>query len=217
MGSELLNGPRRTFSNGGPPPSTPGRVLDEIRSTAACTEAASGRFPGHRPGGLGIPHCTGLRRRRPLRLFQRPSSWTRAPVDFRSVQWKRRVGIEFSPQHNDGDWWWNTRMGPARLRPVPAVPAGRRQTVASLTLMGLDQFLPKWNSRAIGLTDIHVVEQHRVRGSAGCYHRDAQTSQAGDDQPVEAHAEESDEALRGCWPAVVSSGRRGTQYRTTAT
>ena len=153
-------------------------------------------------------------------IFQRPLELDQGvPVDFRSVQWKRRVRIEISPQHNDGDWWWNTRIGRLDYVRFQLFQQDGGELVASLTLIGLDQFLPKWNSRAIGLTDIHVVEQHRRQGLGRLLITETLRRLKQETiNLVEAHAEESDEALAGllacCGFQRVDAG---TQYRTTAT
>ena len=86
--------------------------------------------------------------------------------------------------------------------------------LASLTLVGLDQFVPKWNSRAIGLTDIHVVEHHRRQGLGRLLITETLRRLKQETiRLVEAHASESDEALAGllggCGFQRVDAG---TQY-----
>ena len=153
-------------------------------------------------------------------VFQRPLELDKGePVDFRGVQWRRRVRIEISPQHNDGDWWWNTRIGRLDYVRFQLFHKDGDELIASLTLIGLDQFLSKWNSRAIGLTDIHVVEHHRRQGLGRLLITETLRRLKQETiNLVEAHAGESDEALTGL---LASCGFQrvdaGTQYRATAT
>ena len=127
--------------------------------------------------------------------------------------------IEISTQHNDGDWWWNTRIGRLDYVRFQLFHKDGDELIASLTLIGLDQYLPKWNSRAIGLTDIHVVEHHRRQGLGRLFITETLRRLKQETiSLVEAHAGESDEALTGL---LASCGFQrvdaGTQYRTTAT
>ena len=148
-------------------------------------------------------------------IYQRPLELDSAEaVDFRSVQWKRQVRIEISAQNNSGDWWWNNRFGRLDYVCFRLLPKDDDQPLASLTLVGLDQFIPKWNSRAIGLADIHVVEQHRRQGLGRLLITETLRRLKQETiSLVEAHASESDEALAGllggCGFQRVDAG---TQY-----
>ena len=149
-------------------------------------------------------------------IYQRPLELESAEaVDLRSVQWKRQVRIEISAQNADGDWWWNTRFGRLDYVRFRLLKNDSDELMASLTLVGLDQFIPKWNSRAIGLADIHVVEQHRRQGLGRMLISETLRRLKQETiSLVEAHASESDDALTGLLSACgFQRIDAGIQYR----
>ena len=149
-------------------------------------------------------------------IYQRPLELEAGEaVDFRSVQWKRQVRIEISAQNNDGDWWWNNRFGRLDYVRFRLLQKENDEVLASLTLIGLDQFVPKWNSRAIGLADIHVAETRRRQGLGRLLITETLRRLKQETVSlVESHAIESDVALTGL---LTSCGFQridaGTQYR----
>jgi GNAT superfamily N-acetyltransferase len=149
-------------------------------------------------------------------IYQRPLELdTTEAVDLRSAQWKRRVRIVISAQNNDGNWWWNNRFGRLDYVRFRLLQKDGDDQLASLTLVGLDQFVPKWNSRAIGFADIHVVEHHRRQGLGRLLITETLKRLKQETiSLVEAHATESDDALTGLL-ASCSFQRidAGTQYR----
>ncbi len=151
-------------------------------------------------------------------VYQRPLELEAGEaVDFRSVQWKRQVRIEISAQNNDGDWWWNNRFGRLDYVRFRLLQKENDEVLASLTLIGLDQFIPKWNSRAIGLADIHVAENRRRQGLGRLLITETLRRLKQETiSLVESHATESDVALMGL---LTSCGFQridaGTQYRST--
>ena len=152
-------------------------------------------------------------------VYQRPLELEAGEaVDFRSVQWKRQVRIEISAQNNDGDWWWNNRFGRLDYVRFRLLQKENDEVLASLTLIGLDQFIPKWNSRAIGLADIHVAENRRRQGLGRLLITETLRRLKQETiSLVESHAIESDVALMGL---LTSCGFQridaGTQYRSIA-
>ena len=152
-------------------------------------------------------------------VYQRPLELEAGEaVDFRSVQWKRQVRIEISAQNNDGDWWWNNRFGRLDYVRFRLLQKENDEVLASLTLIGLDQFIPKWNSRAIGLADIHVAENRRRQGLGRLLITETLRRLKQETiSLVESHATESDVALMGL---LTSCGFQridaGTQYRSIA-
>jgi len=98
-------------------------------------------------------------------IYQRPLvAETAEAVDYKSSQWKRKSTLEIAAQRNGGSWWWNTRIGRLDYVRFRLLSKNDNELLASLTLVGLDQYAQKWTTRAIGLTDIHVVEHHRRQG-----------------------------------------------------
>ncbi len=149
-------------------------------------------------------------------VYQRPlMTETAEVVDYKSMKWKRRSKLEITAQHDGGSWWWNTRIGRLDYVRFRLVSMDDDDPLASLTLVGLDQPLPKWTTRSLGLIDIHVFKRHRRQGLGRfllteTLRRLKQESIS----LVETHAVEGDVALSGLLTAC--SFQRidaGTQYQ----
>ena len=141
----------------------------------------------------------GFQARRRFAVFQRPLELDESEsVDFRSVQWKRRVRVEISAQRRHANWWWTTRLGRLDYVRFRLLAKDSDKTLASLTLLGLDQYAPKWEVRAIGLTDIHVAEDHRRQGLGRLLISETLRRLKQETiSLVESHADENDGPLSG--------------------
>ena len=135
-------------------------------------------------------------------------------VDYESLQWKRRTRLEISPQWDGGDWWWNTRFGRLDYVRFALINKADELTLASLTLVGLDQYTHKWTTRGIGLADILVDPDHRRQGLGRLLVTETLRRLRQESISVaEAHAASDDAPLTGL---LVGCGFRridaGTQY-----
>ena len=88
----------------------------------------------------------------------------RKPFDQRLLEIRRRTRIDVRTRHDSASWWWNTRVGRLDFVRFELCYRDRDEPVASLTLVGLDQFAIAWKTRAVGLVDVTVVESERRQG-----------------------------------------------------
>lgn len=82
-------------------------------------------------------------------------------------------------------------------------PKTGHQALASVTLVGLDFYLPSWQKRAIGLMDLAVNPEHRRQGYAQALL--VEVCRRVRDESItlaEAHADATDEASIGCLTAA---------------
>ncbi|MFP6766548.1 MAG: GNAT family N-acetyltransferase, partial [Planctomycetaceae bacterium] len=138
-------------------------------------------------------------------------------VDYKSNKWKRKSTLEIAAQHDGGSWWWNTRIGRLDYVRFRLVSKNDNELLASLTLVGLDQYSQKWTTKAIGLTDIHVAEHQRRQGLGRLLVTETLRRLKQESiNLIETHTTEGDVALTGL---LVACGFQrvdaGTQYQAT--
>ena len=136
-------------------------------------------------------------------------------IDYQSIQWMRSVKLKISPQRQGSSWWWNNRMGRLDYIRFRLERIEDHKSLASLTLVGLDQYQQKWRARGVGLVDIHVEESVRREGLGK--HLLGETLRRLKQESislVEAHAADDDPALTAL---LTSSGFEridtGTQFQ----
>jgi GNAT superfamily N-acetyltransferase len=132
-----------------------------------------GLYGGTRPSGfllsdeLAAPFFTkqGYKPIQEYSVFQRDLQ-KRDPVSFRLVNLRRRMELVIRDTPYKRDWWWYTRFG--RLDTVRFLlkKRGDNPSVAGISILGLDQYVTKWNERCIGFIDLFVEEKERRSGYA---------------------------------------------------
>lgn len=102
-------------------------------------------------------------------VYQRNLSETRDPVSVRLLSVRRQTELAIADAPSDPTWWWYTHFGrwdsvgidSLRFR---LIPRGGGTPLAGVTVIGLDQYIPAWQQRAIGLVDVYVGEDNRGQG-----------------------------------------------------
>lgn len=61
-------------------------------------------------------------------------------------------------------WWWSTRPGRLDTLELALMPKSGGEPYASITVVGLDFYVHKWQQRGIGLMDLSVPERYRRKG-----------------------------------------------------
>ncbi len=98
------------------------------------------------------------------RIYQRDLLGQKPPIKFHLVNLRRKMQLMISDDYQAPDWWWLTRMGRLETLHFELVPKSGDPAVASATVVGLDLYIPKWEERVIGLTDVLVKEDMRSKG-----------------------------------------------------
>lgn len=97
-------------------------------------------------------------------VYQREISEKGDPVGIRLMNIRRntKVGVPDPPLPQT--WWWMTRMGRLDSLQLGLFPKTGGKPVAKVTVLGLDLYISKWQTRAIGLVDLVVNEPEQRKG-----------------------------------------------------
>lgn len=98
------------------------------------------------------------------RIYQRDLLGPKPPIKFHLVNLRRKMQLSISDDHQAPNWWWLTRLGRLETLHFELSPKTGEGPVASATVIGLDLYIPKWEERVIGLTDVYVTEDERSKG-----------------------------------------------------
>ncbi|HEX6984113.1 MAG TPA: GNAT family N-acetyltransferase [Planctomycetaceae bacterium] len=97
-------------------------------------------------------------------VLQRDLQSGRDPMSFKVVTIRRKTQLGMAHGPDDPTWWWMTRYGRLDSLRFVLVPKTGGEPLAGVTILGLDLYLPKWQERVIGLTDLTVPEDERRKG-----------------------------------------------------
>lgn len=131
-----------------------------------------GLYGGTRPSGfllsdpLAAPffESLGFEAIGSTRIYQRDLLGQKPPIKFHLVNLRRKMQLEISDDYQAPNWWWLTRLGRLETLHFELVPKSGYDAMASATVVGLDLYIPKWEERVIGLTDVYVKETERGKG-----------------------------------------------------
>jgi len=98
------------------------------------------------------------------RIYQRDLLGQKSPIKFHLVNLRRKMQLTIFDDFQAPNWWWLTRFGRLETLHFELVPKSGEAAVASATVVGLDLYIPKWEERVIGLTDVFVNEEDRGKG-----------------------------------------------------
>ncbi len=97
-------------------------------------------------------------------VMQRDLQSGRDPMSFKVVTIRRKTELGMAGAPANPTWWWMTRYGRLDSLRFLLVPKLGGEPLAAVTVLGLDLYLPKWQERVIGLTDLVVPEDERRKG-----------------------------------------------------
>lgn len=97
-------------------------------------------------------------------ILQRDLQTGRDPMSFKVVNVRRKTQLGMSHGPAEPTWWWTTRYGRLDTLRFLLTPKTGGEPLAGVTILGLDLYLPKWQERVIGLTDLDVPEAERRKG-----------------------------------------------------
>ncbi len=132
----------------------------------------SGLYGGTRPSGFLVSDAAaapfiesiGYQPVESTRIYQRDLLGQKSPIKFHLVNLRRKMQLTISDDYQAPNWWWLTRLGRLETLHFELVPKSGEAAVASATVVGLDLYIPKWEERVIGLTDVFVREDQRGKG-----------------------------------------------------
>ena len=97
-------------------------------------------------------------------VFQRKIRETSDPVGLKLISIRRATQLAALQSTAPQSWWWQTRPGRLDTVRLGLIPKSGGDPFASVTLVGLDLYIPCWQTRAIGLLDLQVPDRHRGQG-----------------------------------------------------
>ena len=132
----------------------------------------SGLYGGTRPSGFLVSDAAaapfiesiGYQPVESTRIYQRDLLGQKSPIKFHLVNLRRKMQLTISDDYQAPNWWWLTRLGRLETLHFELVPKSGEAAVASATVVGLDLYIPKWEERVIGLTDVFFREDQRGKG-----------------------------------------------------
>lgn len=99
-----------------------------------------------------------------IAVLQRDLQTGRDPMSFKVVNVRRKTQLGMTHGPENPTWWWITRYGRLDSLRFVLLPKAGGEPFAGVTILGLDLYLPKWQERVIGLTDLVVPEDERRKG-----------------------------------------------------
>jgi len=134
----------------------------------------SGIYGGSRPSGFLESHESigpflrqqGFDEIERHAIYQKELQNSRDPVNFRLITIRRKMELQLTDQPSHVDWWWLVRMGRYDYLRFEMLHKETGETVAGISVIGLDFYIPSWNERAVGLLDLFVLEKERRKGYA---------------------------------------------------
>ncbi|MBL8851077.1 MAG: GNAT family N-acetyltransferase [Planctomycetaceae bacterium] len=102
-------------------------------------------------------------------VYQRNLAVARDPINLRIAAIRRQTELTIVDKPYHPTWWWYTHFGRwdsagIDLLRFRLVRKQDGEPLAGVTVIGLDQYIPVWQKRAIGLVDLFVVESLRGQG-----------------------------------------------------
>jgi ribosomal protein S18 acetylase RimI-like enzyme len=97
-------------------------------------------------------------------VYQRDVTRRNDPISIRLVTIRRRMELVISDEPEEPTWWWQSRFGRLDSLIFSLIPKDGGEAVASAAVVGLDLYLPKWQERAVGVTDLYVKGIERRKG-----------------------------------------------------
>ncbi|MDA1015645.1 MAG: N-acetyltransferase [Planctomycetota bacterium] len=137
-------------------------------------------------------------------VFQREVAADGDPVNMKLMQNRRKLKMAIKvPPPPPVTWWWSCRFGRLDSLMFELLPKAGGDGVASVNVVGLDLYRPKWKKQAIGLSNLWVEKSQRGNGYGQtllvevCRRlRDERVTTA------EVHAIDDNEAMKGAAKAA---------------
>lgn len=131
-----------------------------------------GLYGGSQPSGFLISdsaaspflQAVGYREHSRAIVYQRSLASRSSPGGLRLMGIRRTTTLCECPALESRTWWWSARTGRRDVLQLGLVSKSDRKTLATVTVVGLDYYIPTWKQRAVGLLDLFVAEDQRRKG-----------------------------------------------------
>ncbi len=97
-------------------------------------------------------------------VYQRDLTTSRNPMNIKLMSIRRKTELLVAEQPEKPTLWWLAHFGNIESMFYSLVEKRTQARIASLTIVGLDHFIGRWNERVIGLVDVFVEPDHRGQG-----------------------------------------------------
>ena len=97
-------------------------------------------------------------------IYQRKIADGSDPIGLRLMSIRRSTQLAIIEPGERRPWWWQTRTGRLDTVDMALIPKAGGDPLASVTMIGLDLYIPRWGTRPIGLNDLWVSESLRGKG-----------------------------------------------------
>ena len=94
-------------------------------------------------------------------IYFRDAEKSAAPMNMKIMDLRRRMQLAVTDRLPDRSWWNSCRYSNLDYIRFLLQPKNGESPVGGVTIIGLDFYLPKWNRRVVGMTDVFVVDDHR--------------------------------------------------------
>lgn len=97
-------------------------------------------------------------------VFQRSLAGRKNIVSPRLQAIRRTTRLGVVEVNMPASWYWQTRLGRLDTLELGLAPKNGGPPIAHVRVVGLEQYFRTWQSRAIGLTELFVIEPQRRKG-----------------------------------------------------
>lgn len=152
--------------------SSAGTTCIQAGPSAPCDPFYFGLYGGSQPAGFlasdpaaepffqALGYTPGAQRM----VLQRQLSDRSSPGGLRLMGVRKSTRLAAPEVPSSRSWWWSTRPGRLDSLELALLPKSGSETLASITVVGLDFYVSRWQQRGIGLMDLLVPETNRRKG-----------------------------------------------------
>ena len=97
-------------------------------------------------------------------ICQRDLTTSHNPMNIKLMALRRKTELRVAEQPEKPTMWWLTHFGNIESMFYTLVEKRTQAKIASLTIVGLDHYIERWQERVIGLVDVFVEPGYRGQG-----------------------------------------------------
>lgn len=97
-------------------------------------------------------------------VLQRSIATGSDPIGLRMMSIRRATQLVILEPTVPKPWWWQTRAGRLDTLQLGLIPKAGGTPFAEVTVVGLELYNSRWQTRSLGLLDLQVAPAHRRKG-----------------------------------------------------